>query len=130
MLTQGWTKYIWDEQYLTSLPEFTFPKESGLTIAGHAKRLTLNSALEDGNIILFIPEEFTFMETTTDSNGYYHFDNLILYDSARIFVQSRNKNNRKNTRLIDANCMINPPHIFPAPEYLNTGIMKNRAMLP
>jgi len=122
LLTQGWTKYIWDEQYLASLPEFTFPKESGLTIAGHAKRLTLNSALEDGNIILFIPEEFTLLETTTDSNGYYHFDNLILYDSTRIFVQSRNKNNRKNTRLIDANCMINPPHIFPAPEYLNTGI--------
>ncbi len=113
-LTQGWTSYIWSSEFVDSLKNIEYEKEQGLTISGQAQRLLLNRALNDGNIILFVPNEYILLEATTDSNGYFHFDNLILYDSTKIFVQSRNKNNKQNSRLVDANYVISPPPYFPA----------------
>lgn len=117
LLTQGWSKYIWDENYLDSLPEFKYRKEEGLSIHGQAQRLVLNKALEEGNIILFVPSELIIMETNTDSSGMFYFHNLILFDSTKIAVQSKNKKNKPNSRLIDVNYVVTPPPVFPKPEY-------------
>ena len=121
LLTQGWTKYVWDEKFLSSLPPFRFVKETGLTISGHAQKLYVRRPLEEGKIILLVPGENIISETSTDSTGYFHFDNLILFDSVKIAVQSRNKNNKANTRLIDANSIITAAPIFPEQDTFSLG---------
>lgn len=117
LLTQGWTEYIWNSELTERLDDFEYSREEGLTISGHAQRLILNRALNEGNIILFVPAEFIFLETTTDSSGYFQFENLILHDSTKILLHSKDKNNRSNTKLIDANCVIQPSPYFPGSEY-------------
>lgn len=112
MLTQGWRRYIWNESLTDSLPGFKREKEFGFPVTGHAKKLFGQAGLEDGNIILFAPEAKLILETTTDSTGFFRFDNLVLYDSTKIAVQSRDRKNKKNSRLIDADYNISPPAGF------------------
>ena len=118
LLTQGWTKYIWEDKYVAALPVVKYQNENGLTVEGHVQKYLGSSVLEEGNVILLVPEENIVLETTTDSAGYYHFDNIILFDSTKIAVQSRNKTNRRNTRLIDVNYPIITPPVFPEPDPL------------
>jgi TonB-dependent SusC/RagA subfamily outer membrane receptor len=119
LLSQGWTKYIWDEQFVASLPKFRYQREVGFTIAGHAQKLFGKSGLQEGKITLTVPEASVVTETTTDSNGYFHFDNIPLFDSTEFFIRSRDKRNRKNSRLIDANLIVTPPYIFPELKFPN-----------
>jgi len=119
LLTQGWTKYIWDDGYLASLPEFKFENKTGFSIEGQAKRLWLNKGLDEGEIILFIPENIIIKETKTDSIGFYQFDDLVLLDSTKIAVHSRNKTGNPNSRLINANYVIPSYPLYPARETIN-----------
>jgi TonB-dependent SusC/RagA subfamily outer membrane receptor len=126
LLTQGWRKYIWDKAFTDSLTEMNYTREAGLTIGGRAQRLLKNTGVENGNIILMIPQEFILAETQTDSNGYFYFDRMVLYDSTKIVVQSRNSNNKANTRLVDAGLIYEPPPLFPpVPKEVNLTELRN-----
>jgi hypothetical protein len=114
LLTQGWTRYIWDDDYISSLPDLEYRQEPGLTVEGYAQSY-LGMDLEQGNIILLVPEINLITETTTDSTGYYKFDNMILFDSTKIAVQSRSRINLNNTRLAEVNYPVPLPPVFPEP---------------
>jgi TonB-dependent SusC/RagA subfamily outer membrane receptor len=116
LLTQGWSKYIWDDNHISKISQGGYKVEAGLHIQGKAQRLVLNKGLEEGNILLFAPSEAIIAETSSDVNGNFRFNNVVLFDSTKVVVQSKNKKNKQNTRLMDFTYQITAPAIFPVTE--------------
>lgn len=98
MVSQGWHNYVWnglDEK----TPEFIFQPQLGFNFTGEVLRTFGKKPLSEGVVtfVLFQQDTITaLMDQPLDETGKFTFSNLLFYDSAHVFIQARNKNN-KNT---------------------------------
>ena len=98
MVTQGWNNYVWNglEEHI---PEFNFQPQLGFNFTGEVLRTFGKKPLAEGVVtfVLFQKDTITaLMDQSLDETGKFSFNNLLFYDSAHVFIQARNKNN-KNT---------------------------------
>ena len=95
MLTQGWTRFLWKDVIANTLPVAKFETEKGLKISG---TITTGGGkpIPLGKVSLFSSSGGFFMiDTLTDVNGHFVFDNIIFNDSTKFVVQARTAKNKK-----------------------------------
>ncbi len=95
MLTQGWSKYIWN-----AIPEkniATDQKEvEGISITGKVQHSLTKKPISSGKVSLRIfNNEFYINENVkTNKNGRFSFDNIFFTDTASVFLQAKNKRDK------------------------------------
>jgi len=100
MLTQGWSRYLWN-----IIPEKSiapdFKETEGISIKGKVKQLLSKKPVVDGEIVLniFKDDYFNVIEGKTDANGRFSFDSILFTDTATVFIQARNKKGKLSTEV-------------------------------
>jgi TonB-dependent SusC/RagA subfamily outer membrane receptor len=98
MMVNGWRSYYWNE-----LEKFTGVKlpgwaDYGLTLKGNVTRTWGGKPADFAKVVLGpFSRNFLFEKDTTDENGYFHFNNLYLKDSALIMITAETKNRSNRT---------------------------------
>ena len=103
MLTQGWRRFTWQDVIADKKPVWSYKPEKSLSISG---TLTTNGKkpIANGRVSLFSSSGgLIVIDTLTDANGRFVFDNLSFGDSTKFVVQGRTAKNGKYTEIkIDA----------------------------
>ncbi|MET4080540.1 hypothetical protein ABIB40_000484 [Pedobacter sp. UYP30] len=94
MLTQGYRRFTWKNVLNTLPPVLTFKPESSLTISGtitNGKKPVVG-----GHVMLLSTKGTQFiLDTVTNAEGKFVFDNLAYIDSTKFVVQARTAKDRK-----------------------------------
>jgi hypothetical protein len=100
MLTQGYHRFAWRLLMGNSFPQLTYQPEQTMSISGLVKTLG-GKPVANGKVTLFTTSKGMFLlDTVTDANGRFKFDNLIFPDSIRFVIQARNAKDRKNVDIV------------------------------
>lgn len=100
MMVNGWRSYYWNE-----LEKYTGVKlpgwaDYGLTLKGNVTRTWGGKPADFAKVVLGpFSRNFLFEKDTTDENGYFHFNNLYLKDSALIMITAETKNRSSRTEI-------------------------------
>src|SRR5690606_36406300 len=90
MMTQGYRRFVWADLLKGNIPEPTYPAEKiTSTISGRLLNL-FGKPLAGGTVTLLSMAAGVALDTITDAEGRYVFDNLLLTDSIKFTVQGRN----------------------------------------
>lgn len=90
MMTQGYRRFVWADLLKGNIPEPTYPAEKiTSTISGRLLNL-FGKPVEGGTVTLLSMAAGVALDTITDAEGRYVFDNLLLTDSIKFTVQGRN----------------------------------------
>ena len=100
MLTQGWSKYIWNSFTETDHPA-DLEEVEGFSISGKVTKNFSKRAVVNGKVILIIfNNDYMYKkETRTDINGRFSFDKLSFSDTASIFLQAWNEEEKRYSRV-------------------------------
>jgi len=99
LLTQGWRKINWKAISSSPLSAANFQPETGLQISG---TITTNSGkpVANGKVSLFSSTGGLFaIDTISDANGRFNFNQLEFPDSARFIVQARNEKGKRDVQI-------------------------------
>jgi hypothetical protein len=108
LLTQGWRDFKW--KYDSS---YVFSHEIGFNISGNVRRLVRNNPIEGIkiNLGLFYLNNVEFLDTKTDKNGKFRFEELDIYGKARAFVSSTGRFENMQGRISTDTIKYDPPKI-------------------
>jgi hypothetical protein len=100
MLTQGWSKYIWNSFPETDHPA-DFKEMEGFSVSGKVTRNFSKRAVVNGKVSLtmFNNDYLYRKETRTDSHGEFSFDNFTFSDTASIFLQAWGEKDKRYSRV-------------------------------
>ena len=99
LLTQGWRRFEWKNILSNSFPNLAFKPETTMEISGRVKALN-GKPVVGGKVTLFSSVGDVFlMDTLTDVNGEFKFEDLNFSDSTKFIVQARNEKDRKNVEI-------------------------------
>ncbi len=94
MLTQGYRRFTWKNVLSDVKPTITFKPENSLTISGTVTRG--KKPVAGGHVMLLSTKGTQFiLDTVTNAEGKFVFDNLAYRDSTKFVVQARTSNERK-----------------------------------
>jgi len=96
MLTQGWRRFLWKNIIASAAPVIRFQPEKTLKISGTVTTYG-GKPSPNSKVMLFSSSGGIFaMDTVTNAEGRFSFDNLVFNDSTRFIVQARNAKDKKN----------------------------------
>ncbi|KAA0990660.1 TonB-dependent receptor plug domain-containing protein [Dyadobacter aurulentus] len=97
LMTQGWTRFRWDEVLKDSLQPAERFLEQGITFSGEVTRNN-KKPVEKTPLSVYLSNDSlnSFLTAETDELGRFTLYNLIFEDSLRIRVQGMNKKNNQN----------------------------------
>ncbi|HEY1024177.1 MAG TPA: carboxypeptidase regulatory-like domain-containing protein [Sphingobacteriaceae bacterium] len=99
LLTQGWRRFTWKSILADAFPLLSFRPERDLSISGQVTDLK-GKPVAGGKVTLLSSAGDVFvLDTITDSNGRFTFDNIYFADSTRFVVQARNAKDRKKVEI-------------------------------
>ena len=99
LLTQGWRRFEWKNILSNSFPNLAYQPETNMEISGRVKALN-GKPVVGGKVTLFSSSGDVFLiDTLTDANGEFRFQDLIFSDSTKFIVQARNEKDRKNVEI-------------------------------
>ncbi|WP_230383714.1 carboxypeptidase-like regulatory domain-containing protein [Pedobacter endophyticus] len=94
MLTQGWRRFIWKNIINNVGPNITYKPEESITISGTVTKG--NKPVPNGKVMLMATKGTLYiLDTVTNAEGKFVFDNLSFTDSTKFVVQARTKTDRK-----------------------------------
>jgi hypothetical protein len=98
MLTNGWRRYVWSNVSMKKDVSLPFAFENGFGFSGRVRKLFFDKPVIKAKTTLsIINKGFYFNETVTDEYGEFKFDDVLLYDSTHVIVQSYNKKGKKKS---------------------------------
>lgn len=98
LLTHGWIRYVWNHPKEKINHNLEFSHEKGFAISGYVKTLWRSKPIVGARVTLLgLENSLLFMETNTDSIGYFKFNNLFILDTSRFVIQAFNQNEKRNT---------------------------------
>ena len=107
MLTQGWRRFIWKNIINNVGPNITYKPEQSITISGTITKG--NKPVPGGKVMLMATKGTMYiLDTVTNAEGKFVFDNLSFGDSTKFVVQARTKTERK---FVDINLDVVPNQI-------------------
>ncbi|MGM9476791.1 TonB-dependent receptor plug domain-containing protein [Pedobacter sp. GSP4] len=107
MLTQGWRRFIWKNIINNIGPNITYKPEQSITISGTVTKG--NKPVIGGKVMLMATKGTMYiLDTVTNAEGKFVFDNLSFGDSTKFVVQARTKTERK---FVDINLDVVPGQI-------------------
>ncbi|WP_183564455.1 carboxypeptidase-like regulatory domain-containing protein [Mucilaginibacter sp. SP1R1] len=99
MLTQGYRRFDWKQVINDTFPPVVYQPEKTLQVSGHLKTFG-GKPVANGKITLFTTAGGAFvLDTVSDSQGKFTFNNLIFRDSIKFIVQARTAKDRKNLEI-------------------------------
>lgn len=107
MLTQGWTRILWKNVINNVEPTITYKPEQNVSISGKIMK-GKNPVVGGKVMILSTKGGFFMLDTVTNAEGKFSFDNLIFGDSTSFIVQARTKTERK---FVDITLDVDPRQI-------------------
>ncbi|MET0572841.1 MAG: TonB-dependent receptor plug domain-containing protein [Pedobacter agri] len=94
LLTQGWSRFLWRNIAAGNGPAITYKHENSITISGTVKKG--GKPVPGGKVMLMATKgSFFILDTVTNVDGKFVFDNLTFPDSTKFVVQARTKTERK-----------------------------------
>ncbi|HEY4322913.1 MAG TPA: carboxypeptidase regulatory-like domain-containing protein [Mucilaginibacter sp.] len=99
MLTHGYRRFDWKQVLENTYPPVTYQPDSGLAITGTATSLG-NKPLAKAVVSLIAMRDGSFINTVTDDQGHFRFNNLGFPDTARFMLQAVNSKEKNDTKLI------------------------------
>ena len=107
MLTHGWSRFLWRNVAAGTGPAITYKPENSLSISG---TVTKGGKPVPGGKVMIMASKGTFfiLDTVTNADGRFVFDNLDFPDSTKFVVQARTKSERK---FVDINLDVVPNQI-------------------
>ena len=100
MLTQGWRRFEWKNILANNYPTLVYQPETNLQVSGKVTTMAGKPVI-GGRVTLFSASGDVFMmDTITNVNGEFRFDNLIFNDSTKFVIQARNEKDRKNVEIL------------------------------
>jgi TonB-dependent SusC/RagA subfamily outer membrane receptor len=101
MMTQGWSRFRWQDVMQDSIPAPKHYIEQGVTLAGEVKRNNRKVA-EKIQLSVYLSNDSlnTFMTAETDAAGQFAIYNLVFPDSLKIRLQGMNKKGNQNLSFI------------------------------
>jgi TonB-dependent SusC/RagA subfamily outer membrane receptor len=100
LLTQGWRRFEWNNILSDVYPTLLYEPETNLQISGKVITLT-GRPVVGGKVTLMSTAGDVFMlDTLTNSNGEFRFDNLYFNDTTKFVIQARNERDRKNVEIL------------------------------
>ncbi len=99
LLTQGWRRFEWKNILSNAYPTLSFMPETNMEVSGRVKGLN-GKPVAGGKVTLFSSVgDVILLDTLTDQNGEFRFQNLYFNDSTKFIVQARNEKDRKNVEI-------------------------------
>lgn len=96
MMTQGWRRFKWQDVQQDKLPELKYDYEKGLKISGRLYKFYNRTKPMTGKVKLSFTENLLFnQEVTTDKEGRFAFENLIINDTVNVILQANKIKKRK-----------------------------------
>lgn len=95
MLSQGYKRFNYQAFLAGQYPEVVFLPEAGIEISG-TLRLNTGRPVENGGLLLSIPDKGFKIDTYTDAQGRFKFGNLVFTDSSRVTINARGNDNYRN----------------------------------
>jgi len=94
MLTQGYRRFEWVKILADQFTPRVFMPEHSIQVAGHLKT-SGGKPVAFGSVTLLSTKGNTFLlDTVTDKDGAFVFNNLVFYDSLKFVLQARNVKNQ------------------------------------
>ncbi|MDY0903850.1 TonB-dependent receptor plug domain-containing protein [Pedobacter sp. CFBP9032] len=107
LLTQGWRRFLWKNIISGAEPSITYQPEKSLAITGTVMKG--NKPVVGGKVMLMATKGSVFiLDTVTNAEGKFVFDNLNFGDSTKFVVQARTKTERK---FVDINVDVVPGQV-------------------
>lgn len=99
MMTQGWSRFTWNNTLAGTLPGVAFKPERGISISGTIKTLG-GKPVEKGKVMILASKgSGLLLDTLTGADGRFSFDNLRFTDSTRFVIQARNAKDKKHVEI-------------------------------
>lgn len=99
LLTQGWRRFEWRNILSDNFPNLVFEVEKSMQVSGKVTSMS-GKPIIGGKVTLFSSSGTQLLlDTLTDVNGRFKFDNLYFNDSTKFIVQARNEKDKKNVEI-------------------------------
>ncbi|WP_323757561.1 Plug domain-containing protein [Roseivirga sp.] len=100
MMTHGWSRFVWDDLMNDNYPGFDFPVELGVSLQGTLYRESSKKTESSGKVTLVNNRSFPplILETETDKDGRFSFQNLLVYKSDNLLLKGKNSKDKDNVR--------------------------------
>ncbi|HAL54394.1 MAG TPA: hypothetical protein DCP78_19815 [Sphingobacterium sp.] len=109
MLIQGWRKLDWKNY--TSTATAAFLPEKGLTIAGTIKKTARKAVVPNAKVTIIPTSNMLLsIDTLTDNNGRFSFDELLFADSVKFIVTGDGPKEKKRVDIVIDNPLTPPPN--------------------
>lgn len=95
LMTQGYRRFSYEDIVAERYPEVFFLPEQGIQLSG-TLRLNTGKPVENGGLLLSIPDKTFRKDTYTDQNGRFVFEQLNFTDSSRVTINARGNDNYRN----------------------------------
>ena len=96
LLTQGWRRFIWKNIISNAAPIIRFQPEKSIAISGTITTYG-GKPVPNGKVSLFSSSGGLFaIDTLTNAEGRFNFDQLIFGDDTKFIVQARNEKGKKS----------------------------------
>ena len=99
MLTQGYHRFEWKKILAGSYPEAKYQPENGFLALSGTVKTPAGAPVQHGHVILTAAHRNFVLDTLTNTNGKFIFENLDLPDTTRVVVKARNANGGNNVIL-------------------------------
>lgn len=100
LLTQGWRRFEWRNILSNNFPSLAYEAEKSMQVSGEVRSMS-GKPIIGGRVTLFSSSGTQFLiDTLTDRNGRFRFDNLYFNDSTKFIVQARNEKDKKNVEIL------------------------------
>ncbi|WP_316842746.1 carboxypeptidase-like regulatory domain-containing protein [Pedobacter gandavensis] len=95
MLTQGWSRILWKNVINNTPPIIRFHPEKTLGFSGVVTNYSGKPAPKSKVTLLSTAAGFFSLDTLTDEQGRFNFDNLVFVDDPKFIVQARTGSGKK-----------------------------------
>jgi hypothetical protein len=122
LLTQGWVGY--NGKNVFNPPKINFRPEAGLQVRGQVYNV-LNKPVKNAHVLLFSKKPSILMDTTTNDEGKFIFDDFPRIDTPFFIIKAVNKSGKSfnvdiRTEEVKPPDFIKPPSPQTMPWYVNT----------
>lgn len=98
MLTQGYRRFTYRDIINDKKPVVTLMPEQGIDITGTLRNRT-GLPIFKGNVRLLMSDKNVAMDATTNADGIYNFQNVMVNDSTSVTINARNNVNSNSVIL-------------------------------
>jgi len=99
MLTQGYRRFSYRDLLRGKYPQLSLMPEQGIQITGTLRNRT-GLPIFKGNVRLLVPDKNISMQTITNAEGQFKFDNVMINDSTKVVINARDNVNANNLMLM------------------------------